>query len=114
MLFVFAEAGLPKDHSSHQAERYKQGQGGALTPLVCVDKPLDELSTYQALVEESKNTDVNWDIVLIACLSGRAGVMPNEDEAEQPLRMMVETIRAGGDLSRFVALDKQGEPILFE
>ena len=30
------------------------------------------------------------------------------EEAEQPLKMMVETVQNGGDLSRYLAFDKQG------
>jgi hypothetical protein len=51
--------------------------------------------------------------VIVAAMSGRAGIMPNSDEAKQPLEMMVQTVEQGGDLSRFMAFDKSGDPVQF-
>ncbi len=80
---------------------------------MCVDKPLNELSSFEDLVEEAKKMNDDWQMVLIAAMSGRAGVMPNSDEAKQPLEMMVKTVEQGGDLSRFMAFDRSGEPVQF-
>jgi hypothetical protein len=112
-LFVFLKASLPKDYNAEDEARFNEGQGGALQPLMCVDKPVDELTTFEALVEESKQMSDDWQIVIIAAMSGRAGIMPNSDEAKQPLEMMVQAVEQGGDLSRFMAFDKSGEPVQF-
>lgn len=80
---------------------------------MCVDKTLDELGSFADLVKESENMQQDWQIVLVACLSGKNGVAPTPDEATQPLKMMVEAIEKGGNLSNFLAFDKKGEPILF-
>jgi len=112
-LFVFLKASLPKDFDAEDEARFNEGQGGALQPLMCVDKPVDELTNFADLVEESKQMSDDWQIVIIAAMSGRMGVMPNSDEAKQPLEMMVQTVEQGGDLSRFMAFDKSGEPIQF-
>lgn len=82
-------------------------------PLMCVDKAVEELTTFAALTEEAKQMNDEWQIVIIAAMSGRAGILPNSDEAKQPLEMMVKTVEQGGDLSRFVAFDKLGDPIHF-
>src|SRR5215207_1626424 len=54
LLFVFAAAELPADASAAQRARFEAGQGGALTPLACVDKAVGDLSSFEALVAESR------------------------------------------------------------
>ena len=76
--------------------------------MICVDKDLEELTDFSDLVTESEQMEQDWSMVLIACLSGKNGVHPSAAEAEQPLKMMVETVQNGGDLSRYLAFDKQG------
>ncbi|CDS53277.1 FIG00933811: hypothetical protein [Polaromonas sp. CG9_12] len=53
LLFVFAGVELPDDATPAQRERFEAGQGGALVPLMCVDKRPDELASFAALVEEA-------------------------------------------------------------
>lgn len=65
------------------------------------------------MVKESEKMEQDWQIVLVASLSGRNGVVPDSDEAERPLKMMVETVQRGGDLSKFMAFDRDGEPVRF-
>ncbi len=80
---------------------------------MCVDKPLDELGSFSDLVAESEQMEQDWQIVLVAGLSGRNGVMPSSDEATQPLKMMVQTVESGGNLSNFMAFGKDGAPVQF-
>ena len=54
LLFVFATAELPDDAAPAQRERFVNGGGGTLSPVVCVDKGLDELSSFEALVTEAR------------------------------------------------------------
>jgi len=46
LLFVFAGAALPDDSTPEQRRRYAAGAGGALVPLMCVDKAPDELRSF--------------------------------------------------------------------
>lgn len=80
---------------------------------MCVDKTLDELGSFADLVTEAENMEQNWQIVLVASLSGKNGKVPTSDDATQPLEMMVKTVEKGGDLSSFIAFDKKGNPIQF-
>jgi hypothetical protein len=112
-LFVFVKTSLPKDYDEEEEANFKQGQGGALEPLMCVDKPVDELTTFKALKQEADKLSNEWQLVIIAAMSGRSGIMPNQDEAKQPLEMMVHAVEQGGDLSRFMAFDRSGNPIQF-
>ena len=113
LLFVFAKKELPDDHVEAEARSFQSGQGGALTPVICVDKTLDALSNFADLVTESERTGQHWDVVLIACLAGKNGIMPSASDADQGLKMMVSAVQTGGKLSRFIAFDRAGAPLQF-
>lgn len=110
LLFVFAERELPAGASAAERARYEAGDGGALRPVVCVDKRPQDLSTFDALVEESRSACPPWQVVFIAALAGRNGQEPGTTPVEQALKRMVENI-AAGRLDGYMALDAQGEPL---
>ena len=112
LLFVFAEAELPPQHTESQKQRFQQRQGGVLTPVMCVDKLPAEVASFAGLVEESQRTGQRWDIVFAAALSGRAGVAPGNDAAELPLKKMIEAIQQGS-IGGFLAFDRGGELVQF-
>ena len=93
--------------------RFNSGQGGELTPIMTAHKTLDELSSFKALVSESASMAEEWQIVLIAGLSGKAGKPPEPDDTETPLKMMVTAVETGGDLSKYIAFDQTGQPVHF-
>tara|TARA_R110000822_G_scaffold187752_9_gene326608 strand:- start:17621 stop:17866 length:246 start_codon:yes stop_codon:yes gene_type:complete len=80
---------------------------------MCVDKILDELGSFSDLVEESERIEKEWQLVLVAGLAGRDGVVPSSDEAERPLKMMIHTVENGGDLTKYMAFDREGAPVEF-
>ena len=108
LLLVFAAAELPRDASDEEKARFERGEGGALSPVVCVDKLPEEIESFAGLLDESTRTGIAWDILFVAALSGRGGFAPNPDEAVQPLRMMVEAIK-GGRVGDFLAVTRAGE-----
>ena len=110
LLFVFCRAELPDDASAEERVAFEQGEGGALTPVICVDKTPAEASEFSSLVEESRSTGQSWDVVFVAAMSRRAGTPPSSDEAQQPMTMMVESIRLG-HVSNYLPLDKSGNVI---
>lgn len=110
LLFVFCRAELPDDACAEEKAAFERGEGGALTPVICVDKTPDEAPDFGALAEESRATGQAWDVVFIAAMSGRGGMAPSTDEAQQPLTMMVESIRLG-QVSNYLPLDSQGNAV---
>jgi hypothetical protein len=112
LLFVFAQAGVPDDATAEQHARFESGQGGTLTPLMCVDKAPDELDSFDALLEESRQFGQAWDIVFVASLSGSGRVGPTADQAQESLQHMIESIQSGA-ISRFIAFDLHGQPVQF-
>jgi hypothetical protein len=111
LLFVFARAVLPDDSTPEQRARFEAGEGGALAPLMAVDRTPDDLGTFAALVEESRQFGTDWAVVFVASLPGRAGRPPTSKEADQPLQRMIESIKAGS-LGSFLPFNRQGEPLL--
>mgnify|MGYP000099499097 CR=1 FL=1 len=110
LLFVFCRAELPDDASETERAGFANGEGGALTPVVCVDKAPEEVSNFEALAAESRQTGQAWDVVFVAAMSGRGGTPPSTDEAQQPLTMMVESIRLG-HINNYLPLDSQGNAV---
>ena len=110
LLFVFAQAELPPGSTPEQAARFKAGAGGALTPLMCVDKTPDELSSFAALAEESRQFGQDWALVFASSLSGQGGRAPSSQDADAPLQRMVAAIKAG-TLGQFIPFNPQGEPV---
>ncbi|SFR44799.1 hypothetical protein SAMN04488073_1396 [Marinobacter gudaonensis] len=110
LLYVFCRAELPDEASAEEKAAFERGEGGALTPVICVDKTPEEAPDFGALVEESRATGQSWDVVFIAAMSGRGGMAPSTDEAQQPLTMMVESIRLG-HIGNYLPLDTQGNAV---
>ena len=112
LLLVFVTAELPADASPAERQRFEAGQGGALKPVLCVDKLPQELADFPSLQAESARTGVAWELLFAAGLSGRAGIAPNPDEAEQPLKRMVAAIESGS-IGSFLAFDRDGQTVAF-
>ena len=110
LLFVFCRAELPDEASPEEKAAFERGEGGALTPVVCVDKTPDEAPDFDVLHEESRATGQAWDVVFVAAMSCRGGTPPSSDEAQQPLTMMVESIRLG-HISNYLPLDSNGNAV---
>ena len=113
LLFVFAGVELPDDATEAQRARFEQGQGGALVPLMCVDKTPQELPSFAALVAEAQQFTApghDWVMVFAAAMSGTLNQAPTSADAEGPLQRMVDAIK-GGAIDGFIPFDRQGQPV---
>jgi hypothetical protein len=108
LLFVFTAAELPEHSAEAEKEKFAAREGGALSPVICVDKSPDHLADFSGLLRESAETGQDWDIVFVSSMSGRAGIAPNSDEAEHPLLLMVEAVKSG-NIGSLLAFNKDGE-----
>lgn len=111
LLFVFVSAELPQDSTPTQREHFLMGHGGALVPMMCVDKSPDELQSFSSLLEESRQFDRPWTLVFAAAMTGTSGVAPTSEDAEAPLQRMVEAIKAG-TLGSYIPFDRLGQPVM--
>ncbi len=112
LLFVFAAVELPEDSTPDQKAGFDAGEGGALVPLMTVDKALADLHSFDALVQESADMGQDWRIVFAAAMSGNDDRSPSSADAELPLQRMVEAIKQGAH-GAFIPFDRQGQPVLF-
>lgn len=110
LLFVFCRAELPDEATAEERAAFERSEGGALTPVICVDKAPAEVADFNQLVSESRSTGESWDVVFVAAMSGRGGVPPSSDETQQPITMMVESIRMG-HIGNYLPLDVNGEAV---
>ena len=113
LLFVFAGVELPDDCTEEQRAGFDAGEGGALVPLMCVDKSPSEIESFKALIEEASTLAQPWRIVFVAALPGVRGVSPSSADAEIPLQRMEEAIRQGKH-NNFIPFDRLGQPVVFE
>lgn len=112
LLFVFAGAELPDDSTPEQRAGFEAGEGGALVPLMCVDKSPVEIDNFGALADEADTLGPPWRIVFVAALSGTHGGSPTSADAELPLQRMEEAIRLGAH-ANYIPFDRQGQPVFF-
>lgn len=110
LLLVFAGADLPDSASPEQRAQFANGEGGELSPLMCVHKTVDELQDFDALVGEAAEAGPPWAIVFTTALSGRGGKMPTPLDAQAPLQQMVDSIKAGR-LDGMLPFNRRGEPV---
>ena len=109
---------MPEDATPAQRERFAADGGGTLSPVVCADKGLDEMSSFEALVTESRESGDSgdsgsaWYVVFAAGLAGRNGQPPAAERVGRALQSMVECVR-GGMIESFLALDLAGETMQF-
>lgn len=110
LLFVFAGAELPDRPTDEQRARFAAGDGGALTPLMCVDKAPDELADFDALVAESRQAGPAWQVLFAAGLTGFDGLPPTRSQIDPALEKMVNAVRLGS-VGQFAAYNAAGDPI---
>ncbi|WP_119422548.1 ribonucleotide reductase subunit alpha [Desertibaculum subflavum] len=110
LLFVFAAAELPGDATPEQRAAFAAGQGGALAPVMYVDKAPAEIADFASLAAEARQFGRDWTIVFAAALAGARGRPPAEPEAEAALNRMVEAVKAGA-IAGFIPFDAQGRAV---
>ena len=110
LLFVFAAVELPADSTEQQIADFAAGQGGTLTPSMCVDKSPQELDSFSALYEEAAQFDKPWGMVFAAVMSGSPGHQPTEAAIDKAFEDMVEDIKQGR-LNRYIPFGRDGQPI---
>jgi len=103
LLFVFTAAELPEDSTPAERARFEAGLGGALTPLMSVDKAPEEIRDFQALVEESRQFGKEWSVVFVAALAGSG-------DPAQALERMIASIKAGSP-GALIPFDRQGQAL---
>lgn len=110
LLFVFATVELPDNPTPEQRADFEAGHGGAIVPLMCVDKGPDELDAFSTLVIEAEQFGKPWAMVFVAALSGSVGQPPDAEAVKKALDKMIEAVKQG-DIESFIPFNIQGEPL---
>ena len=110
LLLVFTRAELPDNATVEQRAKFEQGEGGALVPVMYVDKKPDELRSFEELVEESRHTGQAWDMMFVGCLSGQGGRGLDDDTVQKALETMLMSIQ-GGIVAHLLAYRPNGEQV---
>ncbi|MDE2418008.1 MAG: ribonucleotide reductase subunit alpha [Burkholderiales bacterium] len=110
LLFVFVGVELPDDATPEQRAHFEAGHGGALVPLMCVDKTPEELDSFEVLAQEASQFGQPWALVFAAALSGVGRNAPTSADADKPLQAMVEAIKQG-NMAAYVPFDAHGQAV---
>lgn len=113
LLFVFTAVELPADATPEQRQRFEQGQGGTLQPMMCVDKLPEELESFDGLLQESKQFELPgqpWQLLFSAALAGAPGQAPTDGEVDAALTRMVESIKTG-QFGSYLPFNREGVPV---
>jgi hypothetical protein len=113
LLFTFAKVSLPTKSNDQQKQAFEQQQGGELSPIMCIDKLLEELSDFSNLVKEADLTGNAWDIVFVSTMSGKNGIAPTSENANRMLDRMIESIN-NGNISFYLAFNRAGDLLQFK
>jgi len=89
----------------------EEGMSGTITPVICVDKTPDEITTFEDFVSEADSINSDWDMMFIAGLAGENNEMPTPEEADPVLNKMVNNLMSGQDLSSYLVLDRNEDPV---
>ena len=89
----------------------EKGMSGTITPVICVDKTPDEVTSFEDFVKEADSINSDWDMMFIAGLSGENNEMPTPEDADPILNQMVNNLMSGQDLSRYLVLDRNDDPV---
>ncbi|MFP5466858.1 MAG: ribonucleotide reductase subunit alpha [Gammaproteobacteria bacterium] len=112
LLMVFVDVELPPDSTPEQREQFARGQGGALTPRMCVDRSPADIESWEALVRDADAQSEQWRMVMVAALAGKSGQAPASDQIDRALNQMVMSIHQG-QIQAFVPFDRQGQAVHF-
>ena len=107
LLLVFAGASLPGGATDEQRALFEAGEGGELSPLMCVDKDPHALGDFEALAAEAQALGPSWSLVFAAALAAGAAGPPTVSQVDAALQDMVQSVHRG-DIGRFLPFDRMG------
>jgi len=110
LLLVFVQVELPEGSSEAERANFEAGQGGALVPVMYVDKEPEEVRSFEELVEESRHTGQHWDMMFVGCLSGQGGRGLDDNTVQKALETMIMSIQ-GGIVAHLLAYRPNGEQV---
>lgn len=102
MLFANAESTTKKATST---------QHGTINPVMCVDKLPGDIASFDQLVVEADGMSKDWNLILVAGLSGKGDRAPTTEEADPFLNQMANDLTAGLNIAKYVVFDRSGNAV---
>jgi len=112
LLLLFAKA--ESDDSKTNKQKKKNEQRGTLSPVMCVDKLPEDITSFKALSQEADKISKEWDFLITAGLSGKDGKAPSAEEAEPFLNQLANNLASGQDISQYAIFDRQENPVMIQ
>lgn len=110
LLVVFADVGLPPDAMPEQRVDVEAGRGGALMPMMCVDKAAADFPGFASIAADADCSGNALSLVFAAAIGHRNGVAPTPAQVQAALQQMIEAIGAGKPQG-FAMFDREGRPV---
>jgi hypothetical protein len=110
LLLVFARIGLSDDAPAERRAAFEMGQGGELTPVMCVDKSPEEVESFASLAATADGTGQPWGLLFVAAMASRNSVDPTPAEVESAMLGMIDAIGTGRPGS-FALFGRDGRPL---
>ena len=111
LLFVFVQAELPEDSTPTEQQQFSAGQGGALVPVMSVDRRPHKLASMKSLVAEAQEFDCDWSLVFVTTLTGMGATPPSIASVDAALSRMIAAIKAG-QLASMIPFDRAGNAVV--
>ncbi len=114
LLIVFAGAELPADATVAQRAAFEAGHGGALVPVMCVDKRPADVESFAQLSAEADTMQQGWKVVLAGALPGSVSGEPTDSAINEVFQRWLAHIQSGRVdqvLAQTIAFSRTGEAI---
>ena len=104
---------LIKADTVHQQDENGQNQPlvgeGVLQPIMVKSRRVTPDLVFEQLKAEASELDDRWAFMMLAILPSHAAGPPAPAEVDEHLKNMARTVLTGGDLSRYLFVDRDGE-----
>jgi len=107
LLLLFAKA-------ESTSKKKKQTQHGTLSPVMCVDKLPEDITSFSDLSKEADNVSKDWNFIFAVGLAGQNGLAPTEKEAEPFLNKMTNDVVSGQNIAQYAIFDREENPVMLQ
>ena len=105
-VLVKAEPMMARDEDGQ--ERPLDGEG-VLKPIMVKSRSVTEDLDFATLSAEADQADQRWVFIMLAILPGHDGKPPSPADVDTHLKNMARALLTGGDLTRYLFIDRKGE-----
>ncbi|MEQ8965116.1 MAG: hypothetical protein RID91_04760 [Azospirillaceae bacterium] len=114
LLFLFLKVefegeGASTDEGAFETAEIAIDATGTMTPVMVTDLPATRDLDFERIVDEADDVNEDWEYVMIAACPEEDGDL--EERIERCLEDMATRVMTGGDLSRFLIVDRAQNPV---